>query len=359
MTGRVTIIAEAGVNHNGDPVLAQELVAAAAEAGADIVKFQTFKAGNLVTESAEKATYQKENSGASESQYDMLKKLELSEELHYDLMDCCRKHNIEFLSTAFDSESLAFLTEKAGLNVLKIPSGEITNGPFLLEHAHTGKSVILSTGMANLSEVEGALAVLSHGYTLADKQVTSLKDCYEAYSSSKGQSALRENVILLHCTSQYPAPAETVNLRAMDTLASAFGLPVGYSDHTRGIVASVAAAARGACLVEKHFTLDKTLDGPDHKASLEPGDLKDLVESVREVEKMLGSSIKMPDPTEENTREVARKSIVAARDLVTGEVLSAQNTMIIRPGTGRSPMESWSLYGAKVDRPYQKGDLIR
>lgn len=359
MKEHVTIIAEAGVNHNGDPVLARELVATAAEAGADIVKFQTFKAENLVTKKAQKATYQKENSGASESQYEMLKKLELSEELHFDLKDCCNKHSIRFLSTAFDSGSLAFLTKEVGLDILKIPSGEITNGPFLLEHARTGKNVIVSTGMATLKEVEEALAVLSHGYTVANKEVGSLKDCYEAFSSAEGQSALKEKVTLLHCTSQYPAPTASVNLRAMDTLASTFSLPVGYSDHTEGIIASVGAVAKGACMIEKHFTLDKNMEGPDHKASLEPGELKQLVQAIRDVETMLGSSVKAPDPMEANTREVARKSIVAAKDLMSGEVFSANNITIIRPGTGRSPMELWALLGKKADRPYQKGDLIK
>lgn len=358
MTKKTTIIAEAGVNHNGDPVLARELVAAAAEAGADVVKFQTFKAKNLVTKTAPKAAYQKENTMTGESQYEMLKKLELSKELHFDLMECCRKEGIQFLSTAFDSESLAFLTGQIGLTVLKIPSGDITNGPFLLEHAHTGMDIILSTGMANLAEVEQALAVLSHGYTVKNVVVSNLKDCYNAYSSSEGQLALKEKVTLLHCTSQYPAPTESVNLRAMDTLASAFGLRVGYSDHTQGIVASIAAVARGASLVEKHFTLDNNMEGPDHKASLEPGELEELIEAVRNVETMLGSPIKKATPEEIDTREVIRKSVIASTTIRPGEIFTIKNIEVMRPGKGMSPMDFWPLLGQTAKKGYTAGEFI-
>jgi len=358
MTDRLTIIAEAGVNHNGDPVLARELVAAAAEAGVDIVKFQTFKAKNLVTETAEKAAYQKENSGADETQLAMLKKLELDDDLHFDLMECCKKHDIDFLSTAFDSESLNFLTKDVGIRTLKVPSGEITNGPFLLEHAQTGHEIILSTGMSTLAEVEAALAVLAHGYLFPDQPVHNLNDCYQAYITAESRNILLEKVILLHCTSQYPTPPKSVNLRAMDTLSSAFGLRVGYSDHTQGITASVAAAARGACLIEKHFTLDKNMEGPDHIASLDPNELADLVNGVREVESMLGHSTKVPDPLEMNTRDVVRKSIVATVPIKEGTPFLMENISVMRPGTGISPMEYWSILNKVATKGYSVGELI-
>lgn len=352
----VYIIAEAGVNHNGSLDTAMQLVDAAVEAGADAVKFQTFKAEKLVTRKAGKAEYQKQATGADESQLAMLRKLELSYEFHFELLDYCRQRNIDFLSTAFDDESLRFLVDEIGVDMLKIPSGEITNGPFLLAHAQTGKEIILSTGMATLGEVETALGVLAFGYLGWKKP--SLETFQEAYGSDQGQAFLKKRVTLLHCTSEYPTPMQHVQLRAMDTLAQAFGLAVGYSDHTEGVVVPIAAVARGAILIEKHFTLSRRLEGPDHRVSLEPEELKQMVQSIREVEEALGKPGKMPQPCEFDTRNVARKSLVAAVDISIGEPFCADNVICKRPGNGISPMQYWQLLGKLSTRHYQGDDLI-
>ncbi|WP_445372573.1 N-acetylneuraminate synthase [Methylomonas sp. HW2-6] len=353
---RVFIIAEAGVNHNGDLETAMRLVDVAAAAGADAVKFQTFKAEKLVTQTAAKADYQKHTTDASESQLDMLRKLELKYEFHLLLRDYCRSRAIEFLSTAFDIDSLRFLVDEVGVARLKIPSGEITNGPFLLAHAETGKDIIVSTGMATMGEVETALGVLAFGY-LGWSQ-PGLARFREAYASAQGQSVLRQKVTLLHCTSEYPTPPEHAHLRAMDTLAQAFGLPAGYSDHTEGLAVPIAAAARGAVLIEKHFTLDRSLKGPDHQVSLEPDELKQMVEAVRVVEHALGSPLKVPQPVELKTRDVARKSLVAAEVIAAGDAFSVENLACKRPGTGLSPMEYWRLLGVVSPQSYQVDDLI-
>lgn len=352
----IYIIAEAGVNHNGSLETALALVDVAAEAGADAVKFQTFKAEKLVTASAAKADYQKITTGSEESQLAMLRKLELKFEFHQQLRDYCRLRGIEFLSTAFDDESLRFLVDEVGVAKLKIPSGEITNGPFLLQHARTGKPIILSTGMAMLGEVEAALAVLAFGYLDWDEAGD---DRFRlAYASEEGRAALQDKVILLHCTSQYPTPPQHVHLRAMDTLQQAFGLPVGYSDHTQGLAVPIAAAARGAQLIEKHFTLDRRLQGPDHQVSLEPEELKAMVSAIRSVEKALGRPEKMPQSLEWQTREVARKSLVAATEIKAGERFGVGNLACKRPGGGLSPMEYWRMLGQISPRDYQADDLI-
>ncbi len=358
MIDDVLIIAEAGVNHNGDIGLAKELIAAAAEAGADIVKFQTFKAEKLVTKTAEKAQYQKDNCGADETQFEMLKKLELNEDKHFELIECCKNNNIQFLSTAFDNSSLDFLARVAKLDLLKIPSGEITNGPFIHDHAKTGAHIILSTGMATLGEIEKALAVLSHGYCKPKEHINSLDDCFSLLATEDGQKSLRNKVTLLHCTTSYPAPVESVNLRAMGVMQDAFGLPVGYSDHTSGLVASIAAVARGASVIEKHFTLDKNMEGPDHKASLEPNELKKMVEDIRLTSQMLGNGVKLPHPVEISAKLVARKSIVARQKIKAGDILTSDNLTIIRPGAGRSPMEWWAILGTLAIKNYEEGDLI-
>ncbi|MDX8126167.1 N-acetylneuraminate synthase [Methylomonas sp. LW13] len=350
------IIAEAGVNHNGSLQTAMQLVDAAVAAGADAVKFQTFKAEKLVTQSATKAEYQKHTTGAAESQLDMLRKLELKYEFHFQLRDYCQRLGIEFLSTAFDFDSLAFLVGELGLCRLKIPSGEITNGPFLLAHAKTGKDIIVSTGMATLGEVETALGVLAFGL-LGGKQ-PSLAAFQQAYSSEAGQAVLQEKVTLLHCTSEYPTPMADVNLRAMDVLQQAFRLPVGYSDHTEGLVVPIAAVARGAVLIEKHFTLDRSQKGPDHQVSLEPAELKQMVQDIRAVEQALGRPGKMPQAVELQNRTVARKSLVANSLIAVGETFSAENLTTKRPGTGLSPMEYWRLLGQTSHRCYDVDDLI-
>lgn len=352
------IIAEAGVNHNGDETLAFQLVEAAHQAGADIVKFQTFKAKNLVTAQAKQAEYQVTNTQKEESQLAMLSRLELSYDVHHQLVQHCESLGIEFLSTAFDSESLSFLVDDLGLKRLKLPSGELTNAPLVLEHARTGCDLIVSTGMATMAEIETALGVIAFGYTAEPDAEPSLQVFQEAYASESGQQALQQKVTILHCTTEYPAPIEEINLRAMDTLGLAFGLPAGYSDHSEGITIPIAAVARGAVLIEKHFTLDKTMEGPDHKASLEPHELSAMVTAVRQVEVALGSRVKSPTVSEVKNKAVARKSLVAARAIKAGEAFSADNVTLKRPGTGQSPYHYWDLLKRCAGQDYEPGDLI-
>ncbi len=351
MKSRVYIIAEAGVNHNGNADMAFQLVDVAVAAGADAVKFQTFKTENVVTKSADKAKYQKQTTDSNESQFEMIKKLELSHEMHHKLIAYCREKGVEFLSTAFDSESLNFLTNELGLKTLKIPSGEITNGPLLLEHAQTGCNLILSTGMATLGEIEEALCVLAFGLINNSKTKPSTATFQQAYFSTEGQKLLKERVTLLHCTTEYPAPLQDINLKAMHTMRTAFGLKTGYSDHSKGVTVPIAATAMGAILIEKHFTLDKTLPGPDHKASLEPDELIAMVQAIRTVEQVMGGGIKIPIPSELKNRPIARKSLVAAKNIKQGEEFTEVNIAIKRPGTGVSPMTYWEVLGtvAKSD----------
>ncbi|MCX8821677.1 N-acetylneuraminate synthase [Vibrio parahaemolyticus] len=352
------IIAEAGVNHNGQEELAFALVDAAHEAGADIVKFQTFKAKNLVTEEAKQAEYQVTNTKKQESQLAMLSRLELSYEIHHDLVKYCNSLGIEFLSTAFDLESLDFLVNDLGLTRLKLPSGELTNAPLVLAHARTGCDLIVSTGMATLSEIEAALGVIAFGYTAAQDEKPSMLGFQEAYASEAGQKALKEKVTILHCTTEYPAPMAEINLRSMDTLGRAFDLAAGYSDHSEGITIPIAAVARGAVLIEKHFTLDKNMEGPDHKASLEPQELGAMVKAIRQIEVALGSSVKTPTESEVKNKAVARKSLVAATDIKKGEELTEFNLTIKRPGSGLSPYRYWELIGSKATKGYKAGELI-
>ncbi len=357
-TTSTLIIAEAGVNHNGDEKLAFELVDAAVDCGADIVKFQTFKAKKLVTASAKQADYQVKNTGVTESQFDMLSRLELGYEVHKELLAYCNDKGIEFLSTAFDSESLAFLVNDLGLKRLKIPSGDLTNAPLVLEHAQTGCDLIVSTGMATLSEIETALGVIAFGYT-ADKEAIPGIDAFQAaYYSEAGQKALKQKVTVLHCTTEYPAPMPDINLRAMDSLASAFRVSVGYSDHSKGITIPIAAVARGAVLIEKHFTLDNNMEGPDHKASLEPDELKNMVNAIRDVELALGDGVKGPRPSEIKNKQIARKSLVASRPIKLGETFSAANIEIKRPGDGAEPIRYWDVIGQAASKAYSEGDVI-
>ncbi len=352
------IIAEAGVNHNGDEKLAFKLVEAAYHAGADIVKFQTFKAKKLVTESAVQAEYQVANTQKKESQLAMLSKLELSYEIHHKLVSHCNALGIEFLSTAFDSESLKFLVEDLGLKRLKIPSGDITNAPLVLEHARTGCDLIVSTGMATLSEIENILGVIAFGYT-ADAASQPNQLAFErAYISDIGQKALKEKVTLLHCTTEYPAPMGDINLKAVDTLTSAFKLPAGYSDHSEGIIIPIAAVARGAVIIEKHFTLDKSMEGPDHKASLSPNELGDMVEAIRKIENALGDGLKIPKLSEIKNKEVARKSLVVVCSIKAGEAFSVDNVAVMRPGNGMSPYSYWAILGTEALKDYYEGEVI-
>jgi len=351
----VFIIAEAGVNHNGSLEMAKRLIAVAAESGADAVKFQTFKAENIISRYAPKADYQKAATDAKESQLEMIRRLELDQSSHETLLASCLEKNLEFMSAPFDDESVDLLV-KLGVTRLKVPSGEITNAPLLLKMARTGLPIIMSTGMASLGEVEAALGVLAFGY-LNYRERPSLEGFGRAWR--EGEGALREKVVILHCTSEYPAPFEEVNLRAMETLAQAFGLPVGYSDHTPGIAIPIAAAARGAVVIEKHFTLDKRLPGPDHQASLEPSGLTAMVQSIRQVEVALGGSCKLPTASELKNREVARNSLMAARSIRKGERFSGENLTSKRPGNGISPMYYWDWLGRVAEKDYQPDEIIR
>ncbi|WP_457622714.1 N-acetylneuraminate synthase [Persephonella sp.] len=330
---RVFIIAEAGVNHNGRIDIAKKLIDIAVDSGADAVKFQTFKAENLVNLYAEMAEYQKKNLGKTKSQLDMLKELELSFNDFEELKSYCDKRGIIFLSTPFDIESARFLKE-LGLDIFKIGSGEITNYLLLKEIGSYRKKVILSTGMADLGEIEDALDVLIENGTE------------------------KEDITVLHCNTEYPTPYEDVNLRAMLTIKEAFKVKVGYSDHTTGIEIPVAAAALGASVIEKHFTVDRDLPGPDHKASLEPDELKAMVRAIRNVEKALGDGIKKPSRSEIKNIPVARKSIVAKRDIKKGEIFTEENLTVKRPGTGISPMRWNEIIGKKAPRDFKKDEII-
>jgi N-acetylneuraminate synthase len=352
------IIAEAGVNHNGDEALAFQLVDAAHGSGADVIKFQTFKAAQLVTATAAQAAYQQQNTGRIESQYDMLKRLELSHDAHRKLVDYCAHLGIRFLSTAFDRESLAFLTDELDLPLLKVPSGEVTNGPLMLAFARTQRRLIISTGMASLDEVEACLGVVAFGLTAPPDAQPSLAQFRAVGASAAGRAALADKVTLLHCTTEYPAPMADINLRAMQTLRDSFGLPVGYSDHSVGLEVSVAAVALGACVIEKHFTLDRTMAGPDHQASLEPDELGRLVVAVRNVGQALGDGVKRAQPSEVKNIDIARKSLVAACDIHAGQVITAEMLAIKRPGSGISPMRYWDLLGTKATRRFQIDELI-
>jgi N-acetylneuraminate synthase len=355
----VLIIAEAGVNHNGSEELARQLIEAAAAAGADIVKFQTFKTERVIARHAPKARYQKDNCGAGESQFEMVRKLELDGAAFGRLAAHCAACGIEFLSTPFDEESLALLVRELPVRRLKIPSGEIANPLLLLPAARSGLPLILSTGMATLGEIETALGVIAFGRLWPDESVTPGPEGFAAaWASAEGRARVAQTVTLLHCTSEYPALLDEVNLRAMATLRAAFGLPVGYSDHTEGLTVPVAAAALGAAVIEKHFTLDRTLPGPDHRASLEPGELKAMVQAIRATERALGSPIKGLQPGEVDTRHVARKSLVAAAAIAAGSPFTPANLTTKRPGTGRSPFDYWSLLGTPAGRDYAADELI-
>ena len=351
------MIAEAGVNHNGSLEVAKQLVDAAKHAGADAVKFQTFKAAQLVGKDAPKAQYQVKQTGAGESQFEMLRRLELDEAAHVALIGHCRDRGIEFLSTPFDRESLDMLARRFDISRIKLSSGEVTNAPFLLRAAQHGKPIILSTGMATLEEIEAALGVLAFGY-LQKRERPTRAEFAAAYRSAAGRALVHERVTLLHCTTEYPAPFTDVNLLAMETMRTAFDLPVGYSDHTRGLSVPVAAVALGATVIEKHFTLDRSLPGPDHRASLEPGELRQMVQSIREVEIALGGRLKEPAPSELENRSVVRKSLVAARNIRRGEAFTEDNLGIKRPGDGVSPFQYWDYLGYIAKRDYSPDEAI-
>lgn len=353
------IIAEAGVNHNGDIRLAKELVAVAADAGANAVKFQTFKADYLASKDLHKAAYQARNDGDTGSQYDMLRRLELSDHDHHILLEECQKRGIDFLSSPFDIMSAGFLINDLRLDTVKIGSGELTNAPLLFYIAQQDVRVILSTGMANLSDIEEALSVLAYGYLSPQATIPTLQQFKEAFYSPEGDKNLKEKVILLHCTSEYPCPPEEVNLRSMLTLADAFKLPVGFSDHTAGTHIPLCAITLGATVIEKHFTLDKTLPGPDHKASLDPKELSQMVLHIREAEAALGNGRKVPTPAELLTAKVVRKTLVTSRALKAGDRLTEESIKIIRTNESlSSPLEYWTFLNKKLNCNLPEGAAL-
>ena len=330
---KVFIIAEAGVNHNGSIELAKKLIDVASESGADAVKFQTFKAEKLVSKNAQKADYQKQTTNKTESQFDMIKKLELDMDTHKELIAYCKTKNIMFLSTPFDHDSIELLSD-LGLEIFKIPSGEIINLPYLRHIGKLNKKVILSTGMADIGEIEDALDILISAGTK------------------------KENITVLHANTMYPTPMEDVNLKAMVTIGNTFDIGFGYSDHTLGIEVDIAAVAMGACCIEKHFTLDKTMEGPDHKASLEPDELKAMVKAIRNIELALGSSVKKPSKSEIPNMQIVRKSIVAKIEIKKGDKLSEENITIKRPGNGINPMRWDEIVGTIAAKDYKEDELI-
>jgi N,N'-diacetyllegionaminate synthase len=331
---KVIIIAEAGVNHNGNINVAKQLIDVAVDAGADFVKFQTFKAKNLATKKAPKADYQEKTTGKSESQLEMLKRLELSEENHVELIEYCKERQIEFLSTAFDSESIKLLTS-LGITLGKIPSGELTNLPYLREMSEAFSSIILSTGMANMAEIEETVDALLMAGTK------------------------RENLTVLHCNTEYPTPFQDVNLKAMLAIQETIGLKIGYSDHTLGIEVPIAAVAFGATVIEKHFTLDRSMEGPDHQASLEPSELKAMVSAIRNIELAIGGSgEKEVSQSERKNINIARKSIVAAVDIKKGTNLTENNLAVKRPGAGINPMKWDEVIGTIATKDFAADDLI-
>lgn len=354
---RTLIIAEAGVNHNGSVETALDLVDAAADAGADIVKFQTFEASKLASSRARTAAYQTKAGQAGQSQLEMLRKLQLSQDDHRAILARCAAREIEFLSSPFDPDNLRFLVEELGLTRIKLGSGELTNGPLLLQAGSGGMGILLSTGMATLGEIEEALGAIAFAI-LAPNERPDRRAFAAALADPSAWPLLSERVTLLHCTTEYPAPDSETNLLVLDTLRQAFGLPVGYSDHSEGLAISLAAAARGATVLEKHFTLSRSLPGPDHAASLEPDNLADLVRQVRRIELALGTGIKQPGPAERRNRDVVRKSLVAARDLHAGAVLTEADITVKRPGDGLSPMAYWDLVGTRLTRDLKHDDLI-
>lgn len=358
MSDHVYIIAEAGVNHNGSLEMAMDLVDAAAGAGADAVKFQTFSARKLVSRIALKADYQIASTGGAENQLQMLEKLELDPGAHRTIAGRCKTRGIEFLSTAFDEDSLDFLVSDLAMSRIKVPSGEITNAPYLLHAARKGKPILLSTGMSDLADIRTALGVLAFGLSQSGVPPRGTK-LAEFAETEYGRAALMRSVSLLHCTSEYPAPLGSVNLRAMDTLSREFGLPVGYSDHTVGITVPIAAAARGAVILEKHLTLDRSLPGPDHLASLQPDEFRAMVNAVREVGESLGTPEKSPTDTEVLNRVAARRSLVATERISRGQRFSSTNMGAKRPGSGLSPTLYWEMLETASEHDYQEDDLLK
>lgn len=351
------VIAEAGINHNGDVDLALRLVDVAADTGADAVKFQTYRADEIASADAPKADYQRRTSDIGESQREMLERLELPIEAYDIITNRCRRRGIEFMSTAFDIGSLQMLTGQAGIRRIKIPSGEITNGPLLLAAARSRLPIILSTGMSDLDEIERALSVIAFGL-IEDRGYPDESMLENFLARPDADNSIRTKVTVLQCTSQYPAPEAEINLRAMETIANRFGTAVGLSDHSAGIMVPVIAAARGAVVVEKHITTDRNLPGPDHAASIEPAELAEMIAAIRTAELSIGTGEKRPTPSEEKMRLVARRSLVAAREITAGETYNTENLTARRPGGGLSPMHYWTYLGRKATRNYAADEQI-
>lgn len=355
---KVQIIAEAGVNHNGEESLAIELIDKAVLCGADIIKFQTFVAEDLVSKKAKQAEYQKKNSKKIEPQFNMLKKLELNHDTFLRLQKYSEKKGIKFLSTAFDIKSLKFLTNNLNLDTLKIASGELTNAPLILEHAKTKKNIILSTGMATFEEIEKTLGIFAFGFINKKGAVPSVKSFQNAYNSELGVQALKQKITVMHCTTQYPTPHEAINLNVIDSLRDKFRLDVGFSDHSDSVVVPSLAVTKQVKVIEKHLTLDTLMEGPDHKASLNPEQFKVMVENIRLAELSLGTGEKKLSKEEIENKKVSRKSIYASRDIKRGEVFEEKSITVKRPELGISPYEYWVTLGTSASKNYSKGEKI-
>ncbi|MBR0875143.1 N-acetylneuraminate synthase [Bradyrhizobium tropiciagri] len=358
MQRRTLIIAEAGVNHNGDPARALALVEAAARAGADVVKFQSFRADKLATSAAAKASYQQATTGNQQSQLEMLRALELSGDDEERIAAACAAAGITYMSTPFDADSATHLVRRIGVSTLKVGSGDLTNAPLLLHLARFKLPIILSTGMATLAEVEQALGVIAFGYLGDAGANPTPADLARILLDRPAWGELRAKVTLLHCTTEYPADPQSINLRAMATLRDAFGLAVGFSDHSRGIHIAAAAVALGATVIEKHMTLDRNLPGPDHRASIEPDEMAAMIASIRDIELALGDGRKVPAPEEVPNRSVARRSLVAIRPIRSGERFTEDNLGVKRPGDGVSPIEYWNYLGRTAPRDYAANEAL-
>ncbi|AOV08504.1 N-acetylneuraminate synthase [Sporosarcina ureilytica] len=357
MNHHTYIIAEAGVNHNGSFEMAKQLIEAAKKSGVDAVKFQTFKTENLVTPDAQQANYQVNNLGGATSQFEMLKKLELSYEEFIELKRYCDTLEIEFLSTPFDFESVDFLLDDIGMSTFKIPSGELTNSPFIHYIATKRKPMIISTGMATMDDIHEALSFLAYGLAFPN-QLVNLEKVQAFYHTDEAKLLLREYVTVLHCTTEYPAPFETINLTAINQMKNELQLPIGFSDHSEGITVPIAAVALGAVVLEKHITLNRQLPGPDHRASLEPKELEQMVNGIRVIEQSLGTGIKKPTTIEFENRQAARKSVVAKVPIAIGETITENHLVIKRPGNGMPPYTYWSLIGKTAKKSYETDELL-
>jgi sialic acid synthase SpsE len=354
----VKIIAEVGVNHNGDPTLAKEMIKAAAECGADYVKFQIFDPKAIVTKTASRANYQRRNTGSDESQQSMLSSLALGVEDFQDLVTYCEACGTRFLASVFDPGSLEMLTGRLGQRLVKFGSGEISNVPLLLAAARTGSSLIVSTGTATMGDIELALAMLTFAYSCNDAPNSDLGNVWAAWADPQKRDIAREKVSVLHCVTDYPAEDADLNLSAMRTIGEAFGFPIGYSDHALSPLPSIVATALGARWIEKHFTTDRTLPGPDHVASMEPAEFAKMVKDLRDIHVLLGSGVKAPTERELGNAGVVRKSLVAATDIAAGDVFSVRNLGLKRPGTGRPPKDYWALLGQRAGRNFVEDEFI-